>query len=85
MPVTGFEPTIRRAKKVHALDRAATVIGTWSSSVTLYVIHIINLINQTVKARCMYFLISVERDKGRELLVFINHFPAKFPCYKFVM
>jgi hypothetical protein len=31
MPRLGFEPTIpvfERAKKVHALDRAATVIGT---------------------------------------------------------
>jgi hypothetical protein len=32
MPLVGFEPTIpvfQRAKTVHALDRAATVIGLW--------------------------------------------------------
>jgi hypothetical protein len=32
MPSVGFAPTIpafQRAKTVHALDRAATVIGTW--------------------------------------------------------
>jgi hypothetical protein len=38
MPRLGFEPTIpvlERAKTVHALDRAATVIGSsyWSSVV----------------------------------------------------
>jgi hypothetical protein len=32
MPLMGFEPTISpfdRAKTVHALDRAAAVIGAW--------------------------------------------------------
>jgi hypothetical protein len=34
MPRVGFEPTIpafERAKTVHALDRAATVIGNWQN------------------------------------------------------
>jgi hypothetical protein len=52
MPRMGFEPTIpvfEHAKTVHALDRAATVVGIWSFSVRLYVLHILNLINQTVE------------------------------------
>jgi hypothetical protein len=38
MPWVGFEPTIRvfeRAETVHALDLAATVIGTYSNHYAL--------------------------------------------------
>jgi hypothetical protein len=38
MPRVGFEPTIpvfKRAKTVHALDRAATVIGLTNSLVVI--------------------------------------------------
>jgi hypothetical protein len=41
MPSVGFEPTIpasERAKTVHALDRAATVIGTRSSETQFYIL-----------------------------------------------
>jgi hypothetical protein len=36
MPLVGFEPTIpefERAKTVHALDRAATVIGSFTNTI----------------------------------------------------
>jgi hypothetical protein len=39
MPQVGFEPTIpvfQRAKTVHALDRAATVIGKWVTRQEIY-------------------------------------------------
>jgi hypothetical protein len=39
MPQVRFEPTItvfERAKTVHALDRAATVIGTYYNLIELY-------------------------------------------------
>jgi hypothetical protein len=47
MPQVGFEPMIpvfRRAKTVHALDRATTVIGAVLS-------HSVNIITSTIIAR----------------------------------
>jgi hypothetical protein len=43
MPLAGFEPTtpvFKRAKTFHALDRAATVTGTWLDNL-LYIFRVL--------------------------------------------
>jgi hypothetical protein len=50
----GFEPTIpvfERAKTVHALDRAATVIGHWSTAAL-----ILSTFNSDLFTRILHFL-----------------------------